>query len=266
MADILRSILLGLVQGLTEFLPVSSSGHLEILNSLLGSSETIDSDLSMVILVHIGTALSILYVYRSDIKDILVDMFQFKWTENTKLSTEIILSMLPAMIIGLMFEDQIEQIFQGGIWMVGAALMFTGIVLWATPNIKDKKEPVGWKRAALIGLAQAVAILPGISRSGMTIAAALMLGVGKKEAARFSFLMVLPVILGKALLDIISGEWQLNPDNYLPIAIALIVSMVSGIIACKWMIKLVQRSSLRNFAVYCFCLGLIVIGSSFFYG
>lgn len=264
MTDIFRSMLLGLVQGLTEFLPVSSSGHLEILNALLGSSDSLDSDLAMVILVHVGTALSILYVYRKDVWYILRDVVSLKWTSESRLAIEIIVSMIPAMIIGLAFEDQLEALFSGGIWMVGVSLVFTGLILWATPNIKDQEEHVGWKRAVLIGVAQAIAVLPGISRSGMTIAAALMLGVGKKEAARFSFLMVLPVILGKALLDIVSGEWGVGSDQIWPVLTALIVSFVVGVIACTWMIKLVQKSSLRYFAIYCVALGIVVIGASFY--
>jgi len=264
MIEIFRSALLGLVQGLTEFLPVSSSGHLEILNSLLGSSSSIDSDLTMVILVHVGTALSILYVYRKDVWNILHDVITLKWTSESRLATEIIVSMIPAMIIGLAFEEQLESLFSGGIWMVGISLIFTGLVLWATPNIKDQDESVGWKRAVLIGVAQAIAVLPGISRSGMTIAAALMLGVGKKEAARFSFLMVLPVILGKALLDIVKGDWGIEGEQLIPVMTALIVSFVVGVIACTWMIKLVQKASLRYFAVYCIALGMIVVGASLY--
>ncbi len=264
MIEILRSALLGLVQGLTEFLPVSSSGHLEILNALLGSSSSLDSDLAMVILVHVGTALSILYVYRKDIWDIIRDVCTLKWTSESRLATEIIISMIPAMIIGLAFEEQLEELFSGGIWMVGISLIFTGLVLWATPNIKDQDENIGWKRAVLIGVAQAIAVLPGISRSGMTIAAALMLGVGKKEAARFSFLMVLPVILGKALLDIVSGDMGIGSGQLIPVLTALVVSFVVGVIACKWMIKLVQKSSLRYFAIYCVALGMIVIGASMY--
>jgi len=264
MTDIIRSLILGVVQGLTEFLPVSSSGHLEILNHLLGSSVSVDSDLTIVILVHAGTALSILYVYRSDILSILHDIFQFKWTPQSRLAVEIVLSMIPAMIIGLAFEEQIERLFSGGIWMVGVSLIFTGLILWLTPNIKDDGGEVGWKRAAIIGLAQAVAIMPGISRSGMTIAAALMLGVGKKDAARFSFLMVLPVILGKLFLDVVSGDLTMADGSALPIAIALISSFVVGVIACKWMIKLVQKFSLRYFAIYCVAIGLITIGLHFY--
>lgn len=259
MSDLLRSLVLGIIQGLTEFLPVSSSGHLEIINALLGSSESVDSDLSMVILVHVGTALSILYVFRKDIYNILKDILAFKWSKETKLAIEIIISMLPALVIGLAFEEKIEALFQGGIWMVGCSLIFTGVILWITPNLNDNEGIVGWKKAFLIGIAQAVAIMPGISRSGMTIAAALMLGVGKKDAAKFSFLMVLPVILGKLFLDMVSGDFSITGTSAVPIAIALIGSFVVGVIACKWMIQIVQRYSLKYFSAYCILLGLATV-------
>lgn len=260
MTDILRSLILGVIQGLTEFLPVSSSGHLEIMNYFLGSSQSVDSDLTMVVLVHAGTALSILYVFRKDVWAILSDIIQFKWSDDTRLALEIIVSMIPALVIGLAFEDKIEELFSGGLWMVGASLIFTGIVLWLTPNIKDQDGLVGWKKALLIGIAQAVAIMPGISRSGMTIAIALMLGVGKKNAARFSFLMVLPVILGKLLLDVMSGDFVVSAGSGLPIMVALVSSFVVGVIACTWMIKLVQTYGLKYFAYYCISVGLLVIG------
>ncbi len=259
MSDILRSLVLGVIQGLTEFLPVSSSGHLELINYFLGSSESVDSDLTMVVLVHFGTALSILYVFRQDIINILKDLLSFRWSDETRLAMEILVSMVPAMILGLLFEDRIEEIFSGGIWMVGVSLIFTGVILWLTPNITSSEGTVGWKKALLIGVAQAVAIMPGISRSGMTIAAALMLGVGKKNAAKFSFLMVLPVIIGKLILDIASGDLQLSEGAIMPISMALISSFLVGIIACKWMIALVQKYSLKYFAGYCISIGLIVI-------
>ncbi len=259
MTDLLRSLILGVIQGLTEFLPVSSSGHLEILNQLIGSSESVDSDLTMVILVHFGTALSILYVYRKDIQNIIYDLVRLRWSSETRIAIEILISMVPAVIIGLLFEEKIEQIFEGGIWMVGISLVFTGIILWITPHIEDGQSTIGWKRAVLIGVAQAIAIMPGISRSGMTIAAALMLGVGKKSAARFSFLMVLPVIIGKILLDLISGDFDTTGTSALPISIALISSFLVGIIACKWMIQIVQKFKLKYFAWYCISVGLITI-------
>jgi len=259
MSDILRSIILGVIQGLTEFLPVSSSGHLELINFFMGSSESVDSDLTMVVLVHFGTALSILYVFRKDVGEIIMDLIRFRWSPQTRLAIEILVSMIPAMFLGLMFEDKIEELFSGGIWMVGVSLMFTGLILWLTPNIKEDEGTVGWSKALLIGIAQAVAIMPGISRSGMTIAAALMLGVGKKNAAKFSFLMVLPVIIGKLILDVASGDLSISEASILPISLALISSFLVGVLACTWMIALVQKYSLKYFAGYCLSVGLIVI-------
>lgn len=265
MTDILRSILLGIIQGLTEFLPVSSSGHLEILNFLIGSSQSVDSDLTMVVLVHAGTAFSILYVFRDDIQLIIKDLLQFSWNANTRLAAYIVLSMIPALIVGLVFEEQIEALFSGEIWMVGIALICTGIVLWMTPNDRDQELAVGWKSAIIIGCAQAVAIMPGISRSGMTIAIALMLGIGKKNAARFSFLMVLPVILGKILLDILSGEFVVHQSSALSISVAFLAAFVVGVMACSWMIKIVKQSKLIYFSWYCFIIGAFAIGL-YFYG
>lgn len=259
MSDLIRSILLGILQGLTEFLPVSSSGHLEILNHLVGSAKGIDSDFTMVLLVHLGTALSILYVYRDDIFQIIKSLISGKWNEDTKLIVQIIISMMPALIIGLAFEERIEALFQGGIWHVGAFLIFTGLVLWITPKIKNDDSRLNYKMAMLIGLAQAVAILPGVSRSGMTIAAALMLGVGKKEAARFSFLMVLPVIIGKSILDLLSGDISLSGGSGVTVGLALLTSFLVGVIACKWMISIVQKSKIQYFAYYCFAVGIVVL-------
>lgn len=263
MSEIIRSIILGVIQGLTEFLPVSSSGHLEIFNALFGAEEGLDSDFTMVLLVHLGTALSIVWVYWKDILSILKGIFTFdKHNSEVKLVGEIIISMLPALVIGLLFEERIEAMFEGGIIHVGFFLLFTAAILWITPQIEDNQSGIGWKKAFLIGLAQAVAIMPGISRSGMTIAAALLLGTGKKEAARFSFLMVLPVIFGKMLLDVISGEFQLDASNIIPILVALVTSFVVGVIACRWMIKIVRSSKLQYFAIYCGIIGLLVIVGS----
>ncbi len=258
MSDILRALVLGVVQGLTEFLPVSSSGHLEIMNELMGSGSSIDSDLTMVILVHLGTAFSILYVYWSDIKSILMDLLQFKWGEETQISLKILLSMIPAMIIGLLFEDQLEALFSGSIIWVGIFLTLTGLVLYITPSgiSTQKGDKVTFKNALVIGVAQAVAVLPGISRSGMTIASALSLGIDKERAARFSFLMVLPVIFGKVILDISGGDLVLNSDNYIPIIVALVSSFLVGVWACRWMVSLVKNSQLKFFAYYCVIIGL----------
>ena len=264
MSDLIRSLLLGIVQGLTEFLPVSSSGHLEILNELMGNEGSLDSDFTMVLLVHFGTALSILYVFRSDVKSIILGVLSTGWNSDKRLAVQIIISMIPALIIGLAFEERIEALFSGGIIHIGAFLIFTGIVLWVTPKIITKGSEITYKSALLIGIAQAIAIMPGISRSGMTIAVALMLGIVKKDAARFSFLMVLPVIIGKSLLDILKGDLIINGSNIATISVALVTSFVVGIFACTWMIKIVRNSKLSYFAYYCVAIGLAVITFSLY--
>lgn len=266
MSDVLRALILGIVQGLTEFLPVSSSGHLEIANELLGSAQSIDSDLLMVVIVHLGTAFSILYVYREDIFHILKDLLTWNDTEHRALAFKILVSMIPAFLVGVLFNDYLEALFSGAILWVGVFLLFTALVLYMTPRLSTAQGEVTYKKAGLVGLAQAVAVLPGVSRSGMTIASALMLGVDRERAARFSFLMVLPVIIGKVLLDVVSGDLTITESNGLPIAVALISSFLVGVWACRWMVSLVRRSGLRYFAYYCFAVGLLTIGYHFLHG
>ncbi|MFT4568437.1 MAG: undecaprenyl-diphosphatase [Saprospiraceae bacterium] len=265
MSELLRSILLGIIQGLTEFLPVSSSGHLEIFNALFAGDQKLDSDFTMVLLVHLGTSLSIVWVFWEDILNIFKGIFTLDRTnEEVKLVGEIIISMIPALVIGLLFEERIEAMFEGGIMHIGFFLLFTAGILWITPQLDGESSGIGWKKAFLIGLAQAVAIMPGISRSGMTIAAALFLGTGKKEAARFSFLMVLPVIFGKMILDFVSGDFQIDSTNMFSILAALVSSFIVGIIACRWMISIVRDSKLQYFAIYCGIVGLLVIAGSLY--
>ena len=171
--------------------------------------------------------------------------------------------MVPALIVGLLFESQIEALFESSVLLyVGIFLCITATVLWFTP--KDSKNgQVTYSKAIWIGIAQAIAILPGISRSGMTIAMALFLKVDKSKAARFSFLMVLPVIFGKVILDIISGDLLFNEANTLPLFVALITSFIVGVWACKWMLRIVQKSQLWHFAIYCFIVGAFIIVSHF---
>ena len=265
MSDIIRSLILGVVQGLTEFLPVSSSGHLEIANELIGSSESLDSDLVMVLLVHLGTAFSIVYVFRTEIWQIIKDLLSFQNTPSTQLSFKIVVSMLPSLVIGLLFEKKLEALFSGDIVWVGLFLIVTSVVLYFTPALSTKAtEEVTYPKAGLIGIAQALAILPGLSRSGMTIATALYLGVDREKAARFSFLMVLPVIFGKVFLDIISGELQFTTDNITSILAALICSFLVGVWACKWMINMVKSSKLQYFAYYCFIIGSLTVAYHFY--
>ena len=262
MSDIVKSLILGIVQGLTEFLPISSSGHLELANYLLGSSEAVDSDLTMVIIVHFGTALSIIYIFFPRIIQMITSVCTAKNNEHTSLSLKIIWSMIPAVIIGLVFEEQIDKIFSGSITIIGVFLAITGIVLMLTPKLSTSGKTLGYQQSFIIGLAQAFAILPGISRSGMTIASALFQGIDRKMAADFSFLMVLPIILGKVFLDITTGEMSITSENLWPIIVALVSSFIVGVWACRWMIQLVQKSQLGYFGWYCIILGVItVLGS-----
>ncbi len=258
--DIIKALVLGIVQGFTEFLPVSSSGHLEIINHLMGSGEAIDYDLLMVIIAHLGTAFSIVYVFRKDISDIVLALVKLQKGANLDLSLKIIISMVPAVIIGLSFESQLERLFASEVLVyVGIFLCITALVLWFTPKHNSANGDISFAKSLCIGISQAIAILPGISRSGMTIAAALYLGVDKAKAARFSFLMVLPIIFGKVLLDLASGELVFNKASSLPLLTALLSSFLVGIWACKWMLQIVQKSKLSWFAVYCFILGMVII-------
>jgi len=262
--DILKAVILGIVQGLTEFLPVSSSGHLEILNHFMPSDGALDSDLTMVVITHLGTALSIVYVFRKDIINILKSLVTFNRNEDFEISMKILLSMIPALFIGLAFEEQIEALFASNTLIyVGIFLCVTALVLWFTPKIKTEGV-ITFPKAFGIGIAQAIAILPGISRSGMTIATALYLGIDRVKAARFSFLMLLPVIFGKVILDVAGGELVVNSGNAIILFAALMSSFIVGIVACKWMLKIVQNAKLSYFAIYCFIVGASVISTSLF--
>ena len=257
--DILKAIILGIVQGLTEFLPVSSSGHLEIVNHFIGRGEGLDSDLTMVIITHLGTALSIVYVFRNDIIGIIKSILTFNRNEDFELSLKILLSMIPALVIGLAFEYQIEALFATDTLIyVGIFLCITAVILWFTPKYETKGN-VSYPKAFGIGISQAIAILPGISRSGMTIATALYMGVNKSKAARFSFLMLLPVVFGKVILDVAGGDLLLSGSQMPAIIAALVTSFLVGVWACKWMIKIVQSSKLSYFAIYCFIIGGLTI-------
>ena len=255
---LLEAIILGIVQGLTEFLPVSSSGHLEIVKELL-NVETQEQNLLMTVVLHAATALSTIVIFRKDIKEILAGLVQFKWNEEFKYSLKIILSMIPATCVGLLFEDEIEQLFGGQILLVGSLLLITGLLLFLADKAKKTDQKVEFSNALLIGIAQAIAILPGISRSGATISTSVLLGVDREKAARFSFLMVVPVILGKMAKDILSGDLLVASSGILPLSIGFIVAFITGLIACKWMIKLVKNSQLKYFAYYCFTIGAISI-------
>jgi undecaprenyl-diphosphatase len=260
----LDALLLGIIQGLTEFLPVSSSGPLELGKAILGDTSLPSESLLFTVVVHFATALSTIVVYRKDILDILKGLFQFKWNDDLKFSLKIILSMIPAAVVGVLFDEEIEALFNGNILFVGFMLIVTALLLWLADKAKDTNKNVSFPNALTIGISQAIAILPGISRSGATISTAVLLGIDKTKAARFSFLMVVPLILGKIAKDIMSGDITTTSSNNLVLIIGFTSAFVAGLVACTWMIKLVKKSKLSYFAIYCLVVGLIAIGVAYF--
>lgn len=260
--DVINAIILGIVQGLTEFLPVSSSGHLEITKALLGEGKVAEESLLMTVVLHFATALSTLIIFRKDLAEIFRGLLQFKNNDSFQFSLKIVLSMIPAALVGLFFNDEIEALFGSALTLVGGMLLVTGLLLFLADKAKASSKQVEIKEAILIGIAQAIAILPGISRSGATISTAVILGIDKKKAARFSFLMVVPLIFGKMAKDLLSGDIQYESATFLPLLIGFIFAFITGLIACKWMIKLVKNSQLKYFAYYCFVIGGIVIVST----
>ena len=255
---LIEAIILGIVQGLTEFLPVSSSGHLEIAKALLNVSEQ-EQNLLMTVVLHAATALSTIFIFRKDIKEIIIGLFQFKWNEEFQFSLKIILSMIPAAFVGLFFENEIEQLFGGQILLVGSMLLITGLLLFLADKAKKTDQKVNFSNALIIGISQAIAILPGISRSGATISTSVLLGIDREKAARFSFLMVVPLILGKMCKDILSGDIQTDNTTLLPLIAGFIAAFLTGLIACRWMIRLVKNSQLKYFAYYCLIIGGVSI-------
>ena len=258
----LESLILGIIQGLTEFLPVSSSGHLEI-GSVLLNVET-NENLLFAIVVHLATALATMVVFRDDIGVIFKELIRLEWNESTKFLALILVSMVPVFIIGVFFKDQIEALFSGNLVLVGSMLMITSLLLFFAHYRKSGDANVNFPFAIIIGIAQALAVLPGISRSGATISTALLLGVERSKAARFSFLMVLLPIIGASILQV--KDYVEDPSVHqigvLPLVVGFLASFVSGFIACKWMLKIVKKGKLTYFAIYCLVVGIIAIISS----
>jgi len=257
--EILRAIILGIIQGLTEFLPVSSSGHLEIVKCIFPSEVVAKQSMLMTVVLHFATALSTIYIFRKDLSEIFAGLFQFECNEGFWFSVKIVLSMIPAIFIGLFFETEIEALFGGQLILVGSMLLITGVLLLLADKAKSSAKRVGIKDAIIVGIAQAIAILPGISRSGATISTSVLLGIDKEKSARFSFLMVVPLIFGKMGKDVFSGEISTTSTQFLPLLVGFIFAFITGLVACKWMIKLVKNSQLKYFAYYCFAVGIITI-------
>ena len=262
--DWLQALILGIVQGLTEYLPVSSSGHLAIGQELFGLDDG-EGKLAFTVLLHIATVLSTVVILWKDIVWIFKDLFKFKWNEGTKYAVNIIISMIPVGIVGLFFKDKVEEVFGSGLTVVGICLLITAALLafsyFAKPRQREKISPL---HAFIIGIAQAIAVLPGLSRSGSTIATGLLLGNKKERLAQFSFLMVIPPILGEMLLDIKDVAEQGVSASFggispLAVIIGFVAAFVVGCLACKWMINIVKKGKLIWFAIYCAIVGLAVI-------
>lgn len=257
--DVLDSILLGIIQGLTEFLPVSSSGHLELGKAILGDNSVPEESLLFTVVLHFATALSTIVVFRKDIWLLLKGILKFTWNEDIQFASKIVISMIPAVIVGLFFEEQLEQLFGGNILLVGFMLLITAILLFFADKAKNTNKNVSFSNAFIIGVSQAIAMLPGISRSGATISTSVLLGNDKTKAARFSFLMVVPLIFGKIAKDVLSGDLSLESQNFTALSIGFIAAFISGLFACTWMISLVKKSKLTYFAIYCAIVGLIAV-------
>lgn len=261
--DWLQALWLGLIQGLTEYLPVSSSGHLTIASHLFGIEG--EENLAFTVAVHVATVFSTLVVLWKEIAWIFRGLFRFQYNDETRYVANIVVSMIPVGIVGVSFKDKVEEVFGSGLVIVGAMLIVTALLLTFSYYAKPRaKENISIKDAFIIGLAQAVAVLPGLSRSGSTIATGLLLGNNKARLAQFSFLMVIPPILGEALLDTVKmvkhGTAAVMGDISLGVlAVGFIAAFVSGCVACKWMINIVKRGKLVYFSIYCAIVGVITL-------
>ena len=257
--SVLEAFLIGIIQGLTEFLPVSSSGHIELSKAILGTTIEGEENVLFTVVLHAATALSTIIVFRKEIIEIFKGLFQFSWNDDFKFSLRIIISMFPAAIVGAVFKDEIDAFFTGKIMLVGFMLLLTGLVLFLADKAKNTTKDVGIIEALIIGVAQAIAILPGISRSGATIGTSVLLGVDRSRAAKFSFLMVVPLIFGKMTKLILDGEISFESNDIVAYGIGFIAAFIVGLLACTWMIALVKKSQLKYFSFYCFVVGIIAI-------
>lgn len=253
-----EALLLGLVQGLTEFLPVSSSGHLELGKVILG----VDAERSLIftVVVHGATVLSTIIVFYKDLIELFKGLFTFKWNDNNKYIVKLIISMIPVLILGLYFKEEIEGFFTGNLLFVGSMLIVTSLLLASTYLPKSNLRKISFIDSFIIGIAQAFAVLPGVSRSGATISTGLILGNKKELMAKFSFLMVLVPILGANLKDLASGEMTSQSSvGVIPLIVGFFAAFISGLLACKWMIGIVKKGSLIYFSIYCFIIGILAI-------
>jgi undecaprenyl-diphosphatase len=255
--DWIEALILGIIQGLTEFLPVSSSGHLELGKLILGVD--IEESLSFTVVVHGATVLSTILVFRKDIFRLFKALFRFKWDDEMKFISKLLISIFPVALVGVFFKEEVESLFSGNILLVGSMLLVTASLLSISHFAKKKKRPIGFLDSIIIGIAQALAVIPGISRSGATIATGLILGNNKAEIARFSFLMVLIPIIGANLIDLKDADLSTESSNLTNLIVGFFAAFISGFIACKWMIKIITKGKLTWFALYCTIIGSAAI-------
>jgi undecaprenyl-diphosphatase len=255
----IEALILGIVQGLTEFLPVSSSGHLEIGKVLLDVE--VKEDLTFTILVHFATVLSTITVFFREIRNLTTGLLAFRYNEETRYVLKILVSMIPVLVLGLLFREEVESLFSGNLVWVGGALLVTALLLISTQLVKPGKRKIPFLDAFLMGIAQAAAVIPGISRSGATISTGLLLKNGRDDVARFSFLMVLLPIIGAAILDIVTlaSNHELGLVSPYALIVGFLGAYVSGFLACSWMIRLVRKGNLYWFALYCAIVGIVSI-------
>jgi undecaprenyl-diphosphatase len=256
----IEALILGLVQGFTEYLPVSSSGHLAIGSALFGLQG--NESLTFIIAVHAATVLSTIVVLWKEIVWIFKGLFKFQWNRETHYASNILVSMIPVGIVGFFFKDEVAEFFNGDLLLVGGMLLLTAVLLTFAYYARFRcKEKISWRDAFIIGISQAFAVLPGLSRSGTTIATGLLLGNKKETVTQFSFLMVLVPILGEAMLDLLKGDFNAEQSNIpvLSLVIGFMAAFISGCIACRWMINIVKKGKLIYFAVYCAIAGTVTI-------
>ncbi len=254
----IEALILGIVQGLTEFLPVSSSGHLELGKVILGVNA--EKSLIFTVVVHGATVLSTIVIFYKDLLKLIRGLFKFQWNEETSYIARIFISMIPVLILGIFFKDVIEGFFTGNVMFVGFMLIITSMLLMSTYIVKRNERKISFVDSFIIGIAQALAVLPGISRSGATISTGLLLGNKKANIARFSFLMVLIPIIGANFKDIYDGSMSGDDGiGIVPLLVGFLAAFISGLLACKWMIGIVRKGKLVYFAIYCFIIGSTAI-------
>jgi len=253
-----EALILGIIQGLTEFLPVSSSGHLELGKVILNTE--IKEDITFAMVVHAATVMSILVVFFQELKTLAIESFSLKWNSSHSYVLKLLISMIPVAIVGVFFRDQVEQLFTGNIVLVGSMLLITAGLLALSYFSKERNKEITYLHSLIIGIAQALAVLPGLSRSGATISTGLLLGNGRSDVAKFSFLMVLVPIIAANSIDLIGGDFS-SGESISPLAliIGFIAAFLSGLLACRWMLRIVRNGKLIYFGLYCLIIGIIAI-------